>query len=74
MIEQNFLLRHSHGSLCGKAEAFRRKSSLMRKTCFRVAVRIGETLFNSLTVLALCLILAGCLAHPKYLESEYLWH
>ena len=41
---------------------------------FRIAVRIGETLFGSLIVLALCLILAGCFSHPRYLESEYLWH
>ena len=32
------------------------------------------TLFGSSIAVALCLILAGCFSHPRYLESEYLWH
>ena len=32
------------------------------------------TLFGSSIAVVFCLILTGCFSHPRYLESEYLWH
>ena len=43
-----------------------------KKDGSQASVRTRVALLSIAVVL--CLILAGCLAHPKYLESEYLWH